>query len=117
MVAWTPILNALPLVMEIIKIAKPVFTSNPDNKSTDNKSVGNNSEIIPTQITELQTAVTQNAESLTELATQLKSTIEGIDKAAINLQQELLMIKKLFKISLLISVLSISIAIGALLSH
>ena len=110
MVAWVPILNVLPIVMEVIKIAKPVFTSNPNSKSESE------SEIIPKQISELQSAVTQNAESLTELATQLKSTIEGIDKGALNLQQELLIQKRLFKVSLIVSVLSISIATWALLS-
>lgn len=109
MVAWAPILNALPIVMEIIKITKPVFTSNSGDKSEK--------EIIPTQIAELQTAVTQNAESLTEIATQLKSTIEGIDKGALNLQQELLIQKRRFNILLVISVLSLSIAIWALLSN
>lgn len=108
MVAWAPILNALPIVMEIIKIAKPVFTSNSDDKSEE--------EVMPTQIAELQSAVTQNAESLTEIATQLKSTIEGIDKAAFNLQQELLIQKRRFNILLITSVLSLSIALWALLS-
>lgn len=108
MVAWAPILKALPIVIEIIKVAKPAFTSNPDSKSE--------SDIIPTQIAELQFAVTQNAESLTEIATQLKSTIESIDKGALNLRQELLIQKRLFKISLIISVLSLSIVIWVLWS-
>ena len=108
MVAWAPILNALPIVMEIIKIAKPVFTSGSGNKSEE--------EVIPKQIAELQSAVTQNAESLTEIATQLKSTIEGIDKGALNLQQELLIQKRRFNILLVISVLSLSVALWALIS-
>lgn len=108
MVAWAPILNALPIVMEIIKLAKPVFTSGSTNNDKE--------EIIPTQISELQTAVTQNAESLSKIATQLKSTIEGIDSGALNIQQELHKLKFIVKISLLISASSLALSIYILLS-
>lgn len=102
MVAWAPILNALPIVMEIIKIAKPVFTSGSENKDKE--------EIIPTQISELQSAVIQNADSLSKIATQVKSTIEGVDQAALDIQQEILVLKRIVKITLLISILSILLA-------
>ena len=71
-----------------------VFTSSSVDKDKE--------EIIPTQISELQTAVTQNAESLSKIASQLKSTIEGIDSGALNIQQETNDLKRLVKISLLI---------------
>ena len=36
----------------------------------------------------IQTAVTDNAESLSKIASQLKSSIEGIESIALNSQQE-----------------------------
>ena len=108
MIAWAPILSALPLVIEIIKQAKPVFTSSKENNS--------DTEVITTQITELQLAVTQNAESLTELAMQLKSTIEGIDSGASNVQDIINNQRRIIYITSAISLLSLGIAIWVLLS-
>ena len=106
MVAWAPILNALPLLIEVIKQAKPVFTSNND----DNSDI----ELITTQITELQSAVTQNAESLNEIATQLKITIEGIDSSASNIQDTLVNQKHRINLSFVISIISLGVAIWAI---
>jgi len=108
MVVWAPILNALPLVIEVIKQAKPVFTSSKDNKS--------DAEIVTTQVNELQSAVTQNAKSLTELAIQLKTTIEGIESGASKVQDTIKNQKRLIYISFAISLISISIALWAIFS-
>ena len=109
MVAWAPILSALPLVIEVIKQAKPVFTSSKDSKS--------DTEVITTQITELQSAVTQNAESLIELATQLKTTIEGIESGASNIQNSIKNQKRLIVLSFVVSLISLGVALWAILSN
>ena len=71
MAAWVPLIKtALPYVVQVLSIAIPAFTA---------KKEDNNAEIIHEQITELQSAATQNAESVKILAAQLKETIEGVD--------------------------------------
>ena len=108
MVAWAPIINALPFVIEVIKQAKPVFTSNKNKKS--------DAEVMTTQITELQLAVTQNSESLTELATQLKTTIEGIESGADKMQHIIIKQNRIINIILVISLTSLGVAIWTVVS-
>jgi len=109
MPAWLPLIKtALPIVADVLKVAIPAFTS-----KTDDKKAG---DIIPEQISELQSAATQNAESVKTLATQLKETIEGIDTAAVNLQQELIFLKRKFIFSMLVAAISFAFAVWAVLS-
>lgn len=110
MAAWGPLIKTvLPYVADVIAVAIPAFTAKTDDKK--------NSEIIPEQISELQSAATQNAESVKTLAAQLKETIEGIDVAGLKIQQELLSLKRLCIISILVATVSIVAAIWALLSR
>lgn len=109
MAAWIPLIKtALPYVVQVLSIAIPAFTSKADNTK--------NSEIIPEQIAELQSAVTQNAASVKILAEQLKGTIEGIDSAAIKIQQEIVSLRRLCLIAILITVVSIVFALFVVLS-
>ena len=109
MAAWGPLIKTvLPYVADVIAVAIPAFTAKTDDKK--------NSEIIPEQISELQSAATQNAESVKTLAAQLKETIEGIDVAGLNIQQEPLSLKPLCLISILVATVSIVVATLALLS-
>ena len=100
--------TVLPYVADVIAVAIPAFTAKTDDKK--------NSEIIPEQISELQSAATHNAESVIILAAQLKETIEGIDVAGLNIQQEPLSLKPLCLISILVATVSIVVATLALLS-
>ena len=107
MAAWLPLIKAsLPYVTEIVTAAIPAFTSKPATSKLE--------EVIPKQICELQSAVTQNAESIKGLAGQLKQTIEGIDVAGENLQHELRGIRRLAVVAVVIAVLAVCIAIWAL---
>ncbi len=109
MAAWLPVIKAsLPYVTQIITAAIPAFTSKPSNEVPD--------ELVPKQITELQTAVTHNAEAVKGLATQLKETIEGIDVGAVKLQEELTRLRRLSITALLIASVSALVTIGVLLS-
>jgi len=107
--AWIPLLKtALPYVAQVLSVAIPAFTSKAGNKTSD---------IIPEQIKELQSAVIQNAESVKTLAEHLKGTIEGVDSAAIKLQQEVVSLKRQCLITLIIAGASLAIAVWAILSR
>jgi hypothetical protein len=107
MPAWLPLLKAsIPYVTQVITAAIPHFTSkSPGGKADD---------VLPKQIAELQTAATQNAESIKGLAGQLKQTIEGIDGAAEDLQQELRSLRRLAAIAVVLAVLATCVAVWAL---
>jgi uncharacterized phage infection (PIP) family protein YhgE len=76
MPSWLlPALKAvLPHVGTIVAAAKPVFT----RKKADAPA----SEVAQQQIAELQSAVSQNAENIKELAEQLQSTLAALQQAA-----------------------------------
>jgi hypothetical protein len=100
MAAWIPLLKAaLPYVTQIVATAVPAFTSKPGPAQSD--------EVVAQQIAELQSAATQNAESIHILAEKLQQTIEGIDGAARSLQQELRFYKRLMVSSLALSAVAI----------
>ena len=107
MAAWIPLIkSAIPYVAQVLSVAIPAFTARSANKETD--------EVVPEQIAELQTAVTQNAESVRILAEQLKGTLEGIDAAAIKFQQELVLYKRLSVMAIIVAMVSMIIAILAI---
>ena len=102
MAAWLPLIKAaLPYVTQIVTAAIPSFTS------------GKAGDAIPKQISELQNAVTHNAESIQGLAAQLKQTIEGIDDAGQGLQQELRGLRRLAGIAIAVAALAVCVSIWA----
>lgn len=104
MAAFLPALKvALPYITQIVTATLPMFTA----KSAEGKA----DEIIPKQIRELQSAVTQNAESVKGLALQLKETIEGIDAAAAKLQQQVVFLKRLAVFSVTVAVVAVGVAV------
>src|SRR2546426_12070189 len=78
MPAWLlPALKAvLPHIGTIISAAAPVFT----RKHAD--AVANQTLLLQQQITELQSAASQNAAHIKELAAQLQSTVAALEQAA-----------------------------------
>jgi len=76
MPAWLlPALKAvLPHIGTIISAAAPVFTRKAD--------VANQTLLLQQQITELQSAASQNAAHIKELAEQLQSTVAALEQAA-----------------------------------
>lgn len=104
MAAWIPLIkSAMPYVVQVLSIAIPAFTSRTSHKETD--------DIVPEQIAELQSAATQNAESVKILAEQLKGSMEGVDAAAVKLQQELKLLRRLSVIAIAVSVISVVLAV------
>jgi len=72
-----PALKAvLPHIGTIISAASPVFT----RKNAD--AVANQTLLLQQQITELQSAASQNAAHIKELAEQLQSTVAALEQAA-----------------------------------
>jgi hypothetical protein len=78
MAAWlVPALKAvLPHLGSIVSAVVPAFT----RKKTD--AVANQMQLLQDQVAELQSAVSQNAAHIKELATQLQRTVSALEQAA-----------------------------------
>ena len=78
MAAWfIPALKAvLPHIGTIVSAAVPVFT----RKSAETAT---NQALLQQQITELQSAASQNALNIKDLAAQLQSTLAALEQAAV----------------------------------
>ena len=85
MAAWLiPALKAiLPHVGTIISAATPVFTKKKIDTAADQTA------LLQQQISELQSAVSQNAANIKELAAQLQSTVTALEQAAVTAQANL----------------------------
>jgi TolA-binding protein len=79
MAAWlAPALRAvLPHLGKIVSAVAPVFT----RKKAD--AAVNQVQLLQDQIAELQSAVSQNATHIKELATQLQSTVSALEQVAL----------------------------------
>ncbi len=110
MVPWLPIVKtAIPIIGEIVKVARPMFTERPKNAERD--------ELTTEQIEELQSAATQNSDSVKKLAAQVQTTFEALESAAMDLQKRLEWQQKLSVLAAIFGVsgflLSIYILAGA----
>lgn len=109
MPAWLPLLKAsLPYVTQIVATALPAFTAKPAEEKTD--------DLTAQQIAELQSAATNNAESIHVLAEKLQQTIEGIELAGNDLQKKLIFFQRLSYGALAAAAVSLVIAIVSLLT-
>ena len=99
-----PIVKAVvPYIAEVAKVAIPSFTSKPEAVKAD--------PVISRQIEELQTAATQNAQSIQMLAEQLRQAIQDIEVAAQGARKQIAAYKTLILCSIALSVFSIAIAV------
>jgi len=107
MAVWIiPALKAvLPHVATIISAAMPVFTK----KKSD--AAANQTVLLQQQVTELQSAASQNAAHIKELAAQLQGTLTALEQAASISEVKL---RHLLLICLVAMLLS-TIALGAVL--
>lgn len=107
MAAFLPVLKvALPYITQIVSAAIPMFTA----KTPEGKA----EEVMPQQIRELQSAVTHNAEAVKGLALQFKEAIEGVDKAAAQLQQQIVFLKRLAMGTTVVALVALGVAVWAL---
>ena len=109
MAAWLiPALKAvLPHIATIISAAAPVFT----RKSAD----AANQALLQQQITELQSAASQNAKHIRELAAQLQSTVAALEQAAAIAEAKLRRALRLCVAAAALSAISLGIALVFLL--
>jgi len=107
MPSWLiPALKAvLPHIGTIISAAAPVFT----RKNVD--AVANQTLLLQQQITELQSAASQNAAHIKELAAQLQSTVAALEQAASIAEAKLRRAFLLGVASMAVSAISIGIVL------
>jgi hypothetical protein len=112
MPVWLPLLKAsLPYVTQIVATAIPAFTTKPPAEKSG--KVDKVDDVTAQQIAELQTAVTQNAESIHVLAEKLQQTIQGIEAAGIELQKKLEFFRRLMFAAIGVAIVSLVIAIAS----
>ncbi len=100
-----PIIKAVaPYVAQIAGTAIPAFTSKPAEVAKDNP-------VIAKQIEELQTAATQNAESVRALAENLQQAIQGIEAAAQEANRQTATLRTMLYVALGLSGLSLLLSL------
>jgi hypothetical protein len=105
MALWLPAIKImLPYVTQIVSAAIPAFTKKTDKTNAES--------IIPSQIAELQSAATQNAQSLKTLAVQLEQVITGIDAAASKMEQEIKTARRLALAAIALALLAIALSLS-----
>jgi len=107
MAAWLiPALKAvLPHVGTIISAASPAFT----RKKTD----ANQTLLLQEQIAELQSAASQNAVHIKELAEQLQTTVAALENAALIAQNKLRWVVLFCLVATALSALALYVALLA----
>jgi chromosome segregation ATPase len=73
---------ALPYVDTIVSVATPLFTKKKIEAASGQM------ELLQQQIAELQGASAQNAESVKEIAAQLKNVVVALEQAADNMERQ-----------------------------
>jgi len=107
MAAWLPALKAvLPYVTNIVTTAIPVFTA----RKGQDRAI----ETTAQQITELQGAATQNAESVKVLAEQLQRTVVAVEQAAVNAERSMRLLRLLFAAAACLALAALAVALVAL---
>ncbi len=76
---------AAPYLVDIIALARPLFTRSKEGEKVP--------DIVVQQITELQNAATQNAETARLLATEMQKTIDGLRAGALVLERQLQLVR------------------------
>jgi len=103
-----PIVKAVaPYLAQVASVAIPAFTSRKDNAKLD--------PLISKQIEELQTAASQNAQSVHVLAEKLQQAIQNIENTAQVADKQIAFYKVIILITASVSVISLLLSIAALL--
>jgi hypothetical protein len=113
MAAWLlPALKAvLPHVGTILDVAAPVFT----RKSAE--AAASQAQLVQQQISELQSAATQNAANIKALAEQLQGTVAALQQAAAIADARMRRALLLCATALAVSGLALALALVPLLSR
>jgi len=107
MATWLiPALKAvLPHIGTIISAATPVFTK----KHAD--AAANQALLLQQQITELQSAASQNAGHIKELAAQLQSTLAALEQAAAGAEKRLRRATALSAVATIVAIASLGLVL------
>ena len=108
--AATWITIAASSLPEIIRMARPLFTRTPQVDNSHQLRM----DVIGEQITELQDAATQNADSIRKLATDMQKTIEVLQVGADRAERRLRRASQLTVIATTVAILACSLAAYAL---
>ncbi|MBT8422038.1 MAG: hypothetical protein KJP03_02875 [Gammaproteobacteria bacterium] len=104
MAAWLPIIKtAIPIIGEIVSVARPMFTEKIKNAERD--------ELTTRQIEELQRAATQNSDSVKALAAQVQTTFKAMETAATELEKRMERQQRLTMAALLFGFLGFAVGI------
>ena len=109
--AATWITIAAPYVPEIIRLARPLFTRTPPQVDNSQQL---RLDMIGAQITELQDAATQNADSIRKLATDMQKTIEVLQLGADRAERQLRRSNQLVLVATIVAALAFLLAAYAL---
>lgn len=112
MAAWLiPALKAvLPHLGTVVSVAAPVFTKARDERVASQA-------LAQQQIGELQSAVSQNAAQIKELALQLQSTVAALEQAAAVAQARLRRVIALCIVSSALSIVALGTAVTVALAR
>jgi len=104
MAGWIPVVKAaIPHIAQIVSVALPMFTARTENADRE--------ALTARQIEELQTAATQNAASVHELATQLQATLVGLESAAADLQAQVKRQRRLTVVALGLALVALALGV------
>ena len=114
MAAWLiPAVKAiLPFVSPIVSAALPVFTTRKSDAPVPDPS-----GVLQQQITELQTAASQNAVHVKELAAQLQKTITALEQGAAVAESRFRRTSLLCGLAIAVSLVAVGVAMAAVLSR
>lgn len=114
MAAWLiPAVQAiLPLVGQIVSSALPVFTTRKADAPVQDPA-----GVLQQQITELQTAASQNAVHVKELAEQLQKTVTALEAGAEIAESRFRQMKALVVAALVLAAAALGVALFALFGH
>lgn len=96
---------AAPYLLDIITLAKPLFTRGRD---------GDKNDLVGQQIAELQSAATQNAETTRVLAAEMQKTLEALQTEALALEKQLRAARLLAGAAMAVAALAVVLAVVSL---
>ncbi|MHB1143693.1 MAG: hypothetical protein ACYCZS_02210 [Thiobacillus sp.] len=113
MAAWLiPAVKAiLPFITPIVSSALPVFTTRKSDEAAAART-----DVLQQQITELQTAASQNALHIKELAEQLQITVTALEQGAEVAETRFRQTAVLCGVAIVLSLLAIGVSLFALFS-
>ena len=109
---WPAVKLILPHVGNIVAAAKPAFTKFTKNAG-DPVEPGS---VVPQQIAELQSAASENAAHIKELAEQLRLTVAALEQAAVETEKRIKRAYAVAASALLLAIAAASLALYAALS-